>query len=436
MKHKASWFFLLVIVTLSLAACSSATEAATGPAATEASSEEVNLTMGSWRVDDTAGWAKIITKFNETYPNIKIKFDPTTPTEYNATLRTQLESGTGPDLFFVRSFATGLELYTNGYLEALDSLPGLKDNIPAAANAPWATEDGVPYAVPIAAVSHGIYYNQDMFEQNGIEVPKTWEELLEAAEKLKAAGVIPVANGTKDGWDINEVVLMAIIPNTIGGLDGRMGYLTGKTCFNDPNIVAAFQAIGDLEPYVPEGFAATSYYDSEQLFAQGKAAMLFDGSWAIGTIKNEEPEFKWSVLAVPPPAGKDQYISFHMDAAIGVNGASKNKDAAKTFLQWLETKDFAEVFGNEIPGFFPVSKNVPTLQDDVAATFMGFNAQAKGTDIRFAWQKLLDGKPDAYGLMQEGAIAVLKREMTPQQAADALQDGLAQWFEPAKTCTK
>jgi raffinose/stachyose/melibiose transport system substrate-binding protein len=438
---------LFVLLVFALAACTSPaapapaeTTSTEAPAAAEpASGEKVELVMGSWRVDDAEAWAKILTAFNAEHPNISIKFDPTNPPDYNATLRTQLETGTGPDLLFVRSFATGLELFNAKYVASLKDLPGLEEAIPAATNAPWATADGERYAVPIAAVSHGIYYNQDVFAEQGIEVPKTWEDLLAAADKLKAAGLIPFANGTKDEWDINEVVLMSIIPNDIGGLDGRSKYLSGETCFNDANMVEAFQHVKDLEPYLPTGFTATSYYDSDQLFVQGKAAMLFDGSWTISAIEKDAPTFQWSVFAVPPAAGKDMYVSFHMDAAIGMNAATEHPEEAKTFLQWLETREFAEQFGNGVPGFFGVSKEVPTLANPVAAAFLDLNQQAKGTDIRFAWEKLMDapsGQESAYTVMNAGAIAVLKGDKTPQEAADDLQAALEKWYEPAKTCKK
>src|SRR5688572_23146180 len=226
---------LLTVVIISLAACAPATPTAAPTSA------PVSLTMGSWRTDDAEAWGKILTAFNAKYPNITVKFDPTNPPDYNATLRTQLESGTGPDLFFVRSFATGRDLYAQGFLTSLKDLPGLNDTFSAGALAPWATEDGDPFAVPIAAVSHAISYNQDLFEANSIAVPTPWEELLAAAEKLKAAGVTPFANGTKDEWDINETVLMSIIPSQVGGRDGRLAYLNGERCFNDADMVASFQ---------------------------------------------------------------------------------------------------------------------------------------------------------------------------------------------------
>jgi raffinose/stachyose/melibiose transport system substrate-binding protein len=119
--------------------------------------EAVSLTMGSWRVDDVAQLEAIIAEFNKTHPNITIKFDPTNPPDFNATLRTQLEGGTGPDLFYLRSFATSRQLFEEGFIEPLADLPGLKENFTEASMVPWSAADGTPYGVPFIAVSHGIY---------------------------------------------------------------------------------------------------------------------------------------------------------------------------------------------------------------------------------------------------------------------------------------
>ena len=424
---KKTLFVVFMLMALVLSAC-----AAPAPEA-----KESELILGSWRADDVEAWDAILVAFNEEYPNITVKFDPTNPKEYNTTLRTQLETDTAPDLFFVRSFATGLALFEEGYVSSLKDLPGLEDNFTVGARAPWATAEGESFAVPIAAVSHGIYYNQDLFEANGIEVPQTWEALLVAAQTLKDAGLMPFSNGTKDAWDINEVVMMTILPNNVGGFDGRMAYLNGERCFNDADVVAAYTQIQDLAPFLPASYTDTDYYTAEQLFAQGQAAMMFDGSWSISTFEKEEPEFNWSVFAAPAAEGKDRYISFHMDAAIGMNPATENAEAAQTFLAWLATESFGEAFGNGVPGFFPVSKNVPTLTNPVANAFLAMNGEAAGTDIRFVWEKLMaqpEGSVGTYNAMNDGVIAVLAGEQTPQEAADSLQEALAAWYEPAQNC--
>ena len=450
---------LLLIAALLLAACTgvapapagtateaateTATEAATeaagetaAEAAAPASGEVVELTMGSWRVDDVEQMNTILAKFSEENPNITIKFDPTNPPEYNATLRTQLEGGTGPDLMYLRSFATSRQLFDEGFLEPLAGLPGLEENFTAAARSPWATDDGTPYGIPMIAVSHGIYYNQDIFNELGIEVPQTWEDLLAAAQTIKDAGYSPFANGAGDAWTIAEIVFMNIAPNFIGGYEGRQAYLNGERCFNDTNAVAAFQGIADLAPFFPEGQSALTYYDSQQLFLQGQAAMWLGGSWDIPFFEGEAPEFAWSVFPVPAPAGQDRYVTFHLDAGMGINAASAHKEEAKKFLEWMTGQEFATLLANELPGFFPISNVAPTVDDPVAATFLSFNEGAAGVDIRWAWEKLLDGQPDGYTLMQDNAIAVLNGEKTAQEAADALQEGLATWFAPAQTCAQ
>lgn len=420
-RRKLNAFLLLLVVlfAIGLSGCKKEEKATT---------EKVKLTMGSWRVDDVAQVKKLLAAFSAKHPGIEIEFKPTNPPEYNAVLRTQLEGGTAPDLFYVRSFSVTRGLYDEGFLEPLKDLPGLNENFTTDTLDAWATEDYIPYAVPFMAVSHGVYYNMDLFKKLGLSIPSTWEELLTTAAKIKDAGTIPFANGSKDEWDMNEIVLMNILPNFIGGREGRLGYEKLETPFNDAKMVSAFKALQDIAPYLPKGQEGISYYDSQQLFLMGKAAMFFGGSWDVAMFESQETGFEWSIFAPPAPKGKKEYISFHPDAGMALNASSKNKEAAKKFLEWLTTKEAAAILGNEIPGFFPLNKNKITLTNKHAHTFLSLN-QGRGLDVRFVWPKLLGGNPDGYGLMQNGAIAVVKGDMTPQEAADALQEGLSLWYK-------
>ncbi|MBN1967076.1 MAG: extracellular solute-binding protein [Anaerolineae bacterium] len=397
---------------------------------------EITLTMGSWRVDDVAQMQVILDAFHAAYPNITINFDPTNPPDYNAALRTQLEGGTAPDLFYLRSYATSRQLYEEGFLEPLGDLPGLMENFTEAARAPWATEDGLPYGVPFIAVSHGVYYNVSLFEELGLEVPQTWEELLDVAAAVQDAGYEAFANASGDEWTIAEIVFMNLAPTFIGGLEGRLAYLNGERCFNDEYAVAAFQAVADLAPYLPEDQQALDYYASQALFYLGEAAMWLGGSWDIPVYENEIMDFEWSVFAIPAPAGQEEeYVTFHMDAGMGLNAAAseENQAAARLFLEWMTTAEFGQLLGDTLPGFFPISSNAITLENEHANAFLALN-EGRGLDVRWAWEGLLEGQPDGYSLMQNGALAVINGDMTPQEAADALQAGLAEWFEPAQMC--
>ena len=100
---------------------------------------------------------------------------------------------------------------------------------------------------------------------------------------------------------------------------------------------------------------------------------------------------------------------------------------------WMTTEEFAGLLAAQLPGFFPIRTVAPAVENPPAAAFLALNEGA-GLDVRWAWEKLLDGQPDGYTLMQDNAIAVLNGEKTAQEAADALQEGLAVWFEPAQNC--
>lgn len=395
-----------------------------------ASAQTVELTLGSWRVDDVAQVQKLLDAFHAKHPNIRIKFTPTNPPDYNAVLRTQLTGGTGPDLMYVRSYKVGQDLYADGFLEPLtELLPILEENYTVGSLEAWSL-DGVPFAVPFMAVSHGIYYNVDLFKKHNLEIPQTWEELLAVAEKLKAAGVIPFANGSKDEWDMNEIVFMNLLPNFIGGRDARLEYETGQAPFNDEKMVSAFQALQDLAPYLPVGQEGVSYYDAQQLFLLGRAAMFFGGSWDVAFFVASEPDFEWSVFATPAPEGRPQVVCFHPDAGLGLNAASPHKEAGLAFLKWVTSAEAAQILADEIPGFYPLNVNPIQIQSKHANDFYALS-EGKEVDARFVWPVLQAGEPNGYLLTQTAALAVVKGSMTPQEAADYLQEGLEQWFEPA-----
>lgn len=405
---------------------------------------KVTLTLGSWRVDDVEAVKKLTTAFSKRHPGIEIKFNPTNPPDYNAVLRTQLTGGTGPDLMYLRSFKISADLYADGFLAPLNGIRGLKDNYTEGNLSPWTNSEGVIYGLPFAAVSHGIYYNIDLFNQHRLEVPKTWEELIAAAKTLKAAGVIPFANGSKDQWDMNEIVFLNLLPSFIGGRASRLEYETGKVPFNDAKMVAAFQAIKDIAPYLPPGQEGVSYYDAQQLFLTGRAAMFFGGSWDVGffekTLAEAGSPFKWSVFATPAPAGRKTIVCFHPDFGIGINKASKHQREAQTFISWLMTAEAAQIVADELTGFFSLTKAGAALKirSKQATDFLALS-NGRETDLRFVWPVLMDAPPgqtNGYLLTQTAALAVAAGTMTPREAADYLQKGLEKWFEPTMRFAK
>ncbi len=394
------------------------------------SADAVEITLGSWRVDDVEQMSRLIAAFNEEHPDIRVNFDPTTPPDYNATLRLQLESGTAPDVFYARSYATGQDLFSEGYMLDMSDADFVAERYDEGARAPWQMEDGTQFAMPLVAVSHGVYYNQDLFDELGLEIPQTAVEFIEVAEQIKDAGYIPVANGLADEWDIAEVVWMNIAPSFLGGREARLEYEAGERPFNDDAMVSVFRAMESLEPYLPDGYQAISYNDSKALFLLGEAAMWFDGSWTISEFEASDPGFNWSVFAPPAPSADEQRITFHPDAGVAINPDSDYIDEAMVFVEWLSGPTASEVLGNELAGFFPMVAEAPTLTNEHANEFLALN-QGRELDVRFPWPKLMNGDPSGYTLIQQGSIEVITGEISPQEAADRMEEGISQWYEPA-----
>jgi raffinose/stachyose/melibiose transport system substrate-binding protein len=373
----------------------------------------------------------ILQRFNAQYPQITVRFEPTADANYVSTLLTQLESGTAPDVFYIYPFSGSRPWFESGYLEPLQDVSGLYDNFSPEVRAPFISDDGVPYGVPLLAVSHGIYYNVDAFNKLNLAVPTTWKELLAAAQTIQDAGYVPFANVLGQRQTVYQV-FMNLAPNFIGGREGRDAYLSGERCFDDEHTVAAFQALADLAPFLQPPEENLTYAGSKLLFLTGKSLMWMGGSWDISAFEREAPDFEWSVFAVPAPAGQPEYITFHPDVGIGLNAASPHKEEAKLFLEWLTRLETAEMFSNELAGFFPMHTGVSALDNVHANTFLSLN-EGRGTDVRWA-SELQDGLPSGYDLIATGVGAVSLGEWTPQQAADEIQAGMGQWFEPAQRC--
>jgi raffinose/stachyose/melibiose transport system substrate-binding protein len=398
-----------------------------------AAAQDKTITIESWRNDDLAIWQeKLIPAFEKANPGIKVVFAPSAPTEYNAALNAKLDAGSAGDLITCRPFDASLELYNKGHLADLTSLPGM-ENFSDVAKSAWQTDDGkATFCVPMASVIHGFIYNADAFQQLGITPPATEEEFFAALEKIKADGTyIPMAMGTKDLWEAATMGYQNIGPNYWKGEEGRLALIKGEQKLTDPQWVEPFAALAKWKGYLGDGFEAQSYPDSQNLFTLGRAAIYPAGSWEI-SVFNTQAQFKMG--AFPPPvkkAGDECYISDHNDIAIGLNAKSPNADAAKTFLSWVASPEFATIYANALPGFFSLSSTPVKMEDALAQEFVSWRDKCKST-IRSTYQILSRGTPNLENETWVKSANVINGTETPEAAAKALQDGLDSWYKPAK----
>ncbi|MCE8523989.1 carbohydrate ABC transporter substrate-binding protein [Ruegeria pomeroyi] len=394
---------------------------------------ETTLTIESWRNDDLTLWQdKIIPAFEAKHPDIKVKFTPSAPAEYNAVLNAKLDAGSAGDLITCRPFDTSLGLYQNGHLADLSDLGGMA-NFSDVAKSAWQTDDGAAtFCVPMASVIHGFIYNKDAFAELGLNVPETEAEFFDVLEKIKADGsYIPMAMGTNDQWEAATMGYNNIGPNYWKGEEGRLALINGEQKLTDEAWVAPYRALAKWGGYLGDGYEAQTYPDSQNLFTLGRAAIYPAGSWEI-TGFNAQADFEMGAFKPPVQnAGDKCYISDHTDIAIGMNAASPNAEAARTFLDWVGSEEFANIYANALPGFFSLSSFDVPMQDPLAQEFVSWRGEC-GSTIRSTYQILSRGTPNLENETWNASVQVIKGAESPEDAGKRLQDGLASWYDPQK----
>ena len=393
--------------------------------------QDVTINIESWRNDDLLIWQNsIIPAFEAENPGIKVKFTPSAPAEYNAVLNSKLDAGSAGDLITCRPFDASLSLFEKGHLAELQDLEGMA-NFGSVAKSGWSTDDGsATYCVPMASVIHGFIYNKDAFAEVGIEVPTTEAEFFAALDAIKADGTyIPMSMGTSDQWEAATMGYNNIGPNYWKGEEGRLALIAGEQSLTDEGWVAPYRQLAKWGAYLGDGYEAQTYPDSQNLFTLGRAAIYPAGSWEI-TGFNALVDFEMGAFNPPVQnAGDECYISDHTDIALGMNAATENPEAAKTFLNWVGSAEFASLYANSLPGFFSLSDHDVAMDDPLAQEFVSWRSKCNSS-IRSTYQILSRGTPNLENETWNASVNVIKGTESPEDAGARLQAGLASWYAP------
>jgi len=277
----------------------------------------------------------------------------------------RFESGANlPDVAFLTS--THWQMWAaQGYLADLTDLYEgplsdgvlLKDSLNEAGQKNAIYKDKA-YNIPWSDGVLGMAYNKGMFEENGWEVPKTWKEFADLAEKIQAKGIAPLVYPGKVAsyWDfvVKPMIVQA------GGFD----YLNEVLNMESPDVMGnqaklvALQQFEDIfkNKWTLKGSEALNHTESQMEFVNGKAAMIPNGNWLESEMKASTPEgFRMAMMPVPAVDGaKEQNVYFSMVGDITVVPAkAKEQELAKQFIAFAATKEmnskFTELTGNFRP---------------------------------------------------------------------------------------
>lgn len=441
---KATALGMSVMMALSLAACGGGSGSSEGGSSGSSSgSGDSDKTITFWNVGtegaDLETYEMAIDMFNENNKDgWTIENVPTQNDKYKEKLVIAMSSGECPDMYTSWSGGPMNEYIESGYAQPLDDLYdeyGLRDRFMDGA-LEQASYNGQLYAVPVKNISvAGIYYNKDLFEKYGVEVPTTLSELEEACDTFLENGITPftLANSTK--W--TGSMYFQCLAARKGGLEPFQKATTGEGSFEDECFEYAGEKIQEWveKGYFPDGFNSMSEDDGQarQLFYQETAAMYLIGSWATANIKTDSEDggsdfydkVGWFSFPAIDDSDADPTILCGTmgDQFISFNCTGEKLEAAFELASYLSSDEVVDfmVESSLIPPIKGIEEKItdPLNQAIVEAAN---NASA----VQLWYDQYLD--PSVANAHLDGNQEVFGLTMTPQDANQKMQQAMEEYL--------
>lgn len=226
-------------------------------------------------------------------------------------------------------------------------------------------DNGKQFGLPYQALVTGLWYNKALFDQYGVKVPETYDELLAATKVFKKNNVVTIAKGAKDTFSTWAFLGMF---TRYGFFDKIDNITAGKEKFDNPDFLKFYSKIDELRVNgaFPENVSSLSYFQAVEMFTSGKAAMLDAGVWETKKIEGspiaKSAGFSWG--PVFSDGVGNQKIAMSVAAAPLVASAKVKEDAAKLdavnkFFGFFYSQEGAAVMAeNEAPPVVKYTGNV------------------------------------------------------------------------------
>lgn len=327
-----------------LATCMAAATVASacgGFSLTAAAEEEpVTLTVLAGQSTTDAGIEDMIDEaLAEAYPNITLEWECVDwGNDFQPKMQQYMQSGL-PDIMIgkaqdVATYAPQGILGEIGeeYLDA--GLDAARENV---------TIDGKTYGLVYNALYQGVYYNKDMFAENGWEIPTTLDELQAIIDDCKEKGITPFASHMVDTWSIGNVT-MQFMMNDVFNNDPTWGdkFRAGEVSFSDSEAAqTAYQYNKLIYDNTYEDTFSLEQTDCDARMVLGEAAMKVSGSWSIQNFLAIDENFNFGIFPFPNQTG-DSKLIFEPNITIMTSASTEHQDAVNKVLEVLTTnKDLA-----------------------------------------------------------------------------------------------
>ncbi|RZB14591.1 extracellular solute-binding protein [Streptomyces sp. F001] len=336
-----------------LAACSGGTKAASDGGGSK------TLTLASV---DQGSVEDVVKAFEKANPGVKVRYTTSGADQYQQQIRTQLSSGTAPDVMSVwpgnGNPAANYVLAKPGYLRDLSDQPWaakMPDAIKSVAQ-----YEGKTYNAVFGQNGIGAVYNEQAMAKAGLTPPDTWTKLLDFCRAAKAKGTPAFALGNQDNW-VTQLVQYALVATSVYGPDRDFDQKmqAGQATFAKSPWTTALDKYLTMEKTgcFQKNPLGTNYEASQQLAATGKTLGIIQGNWVIALLKQKNPKGTFTLKALPAtddPA--DTLIPAAAGAGYGVNAKAKNEELALKFVNFVMSPQGMNVFNKK-------QGSLPTLPD-------------------------------------------------------------------------
>ncbi|GKX27965.1 sugar ABC transporter substrate-binding protein [Vallitalea longa] len=360
MKKKGSkvisTLLIVLMVSLSLFGCSKSTDDKgtdkESNSDSGSSNKSVTVTAMIMQSRYTEGLQKMIQKLKDE-ENINVEAQIVPDDQYDNLMTLKLATGEAPDIIDYNV----PQLF--GIVDAEKNLADLSDEewvsrLKSKENVEF--NDKI-YAFPFQELSgfQAIIYNVDVFEENGIDVPKTWDDVLAACETLKSKGVTPFFS-PKDLW-VPQIWMAAGYSKALGkdAYTFADELLTNKTKFTDhPELAQVIDTYIDLfnKGYVNEDYLSASLDKGLEMIANGKAAMLYGSNQVASMIVEAFPDVNINMVNPMMPFQDEDIVSAAAySIGLTINKNAKEMETAKKILNLFSTPEYENLYFETKPGF-------------------------------------------------------------------------------------
>ena len=433
-------FLKLTGIGLTAAGLSPLIQACAGPAATTVAPAVTqvptgkNLKLWWWGEQEAPGLEKWVNDSVAIYQkNSGNTIEPTLQDTavVISEFQTASAANNAPDMQFLWNGIYHMESVWLGYLEALDALIPA-DELAASQPTILSVFDGKTYRIGWYSAGPMWLYNKEMFDKAGLNAdtpPKTWDELMDAGDKLKTAGFLPISVGLKDGY-WGEWYMGHGLGQNLDTPADAINLFIGELDWREPKYYEHWGKELELwqAGFINDDTLSVELYPGIDMFGAGKAAMTAivtpiaaSQAKALGSSEKIGP-MVFPVFGTGKMAGK----AIADDQGFGISTQSQNKEVAADFLRSLHTPERVQALWED-------SKVLP-----MDTSFDG-NA-IEDPLLKAIWQGWVAGDTVTYisdlmpvlfwtDAMFVNSQKIISGEYTPEQAGQNAYDVTQKWVE-------